>query len=222
MVESKQMHKSEFARISKAVIARLIEAGLPFRQDSHDELVALVARQDDYFHDVRAVLTVDPKARWSEDARIDVTADRSWDKEVDEETGDVLATSKVKVTLRLSSFEGPPSDELYGRLDLTRQAVEACERLQKEFAKEYKYVVRTAAEEAERLAKEEAENRRLKVQRMAEYPSKGLRAGGNARTVSRELFTGCPDGTYEVSYDDGKRQCRVVLRPGNATIRRLG
>src|SRR5574338_709345 len=176
MVESKQMHKSEFARISKAVIARLIGAGLPFRQDSHDELVALVARQDDYFHDVRAVLTIDPKARWSEDAR----------------------------------------------MDLTRQAVEPCERLQKEFAKEYKYVVRTAAEEAERLAKEEAENRRLKVQRMAEYPSKGLRAGGNARTVSRELFTGCPDGTYEVSYDDGKRQCRVVLRPGNATIRRLG
>ncbi len=216
------MHKTEFARLSKAVIASIIELGLPLRQDSHDELISQVGREDDYWHDVRAALSVDPKARWSEDARIDITSDNSWDRLTDEETGDVLTTAKVKVNLRLSSFDGPPSDELYGRLDLTRKAVEAAERLSKEFAKEYTYVVRTKEEEAARLAKEEAENRRLKVQRMAEYPSKGLRAGGNSRSVSRELFTGCPDGVYEVNYDGGKRQCRVTLRLGSATIRRLG
>lgn len=216
------MKRSEFAQVSKAVIATLIDMGLPLRQDSNDELVAQVCRENEYWSDVRAVLCVDPQSRWSEDARIDITSDNSWDRKTDEETGDVLTTAKVKVNLRLSSFDGPPSDELYGRLDLTRKAVEAAERLSKEFAKEYTYVVRTKEEEAARLAKEEAENRRLKVQRMAEYPSKGLRAGGNARNVSRELFTGCPDGVYEVDYDGGKRQCRVTLRPSSATIRRLG
>jgi hypothetical protein len=128
----------------------------------------------------------------------------------------------ISVTLRFNGSVDMIADPtLLARIDLISHAARLAQDLQKEYAGAVAYRVRTAEEERVRLAKEQAEDKRRKVQRMAEYPSKGLRAGGNPRTVSRELFTGCEDGQYEVSYDEGRRNCRVTLRAGSATIRRL-
>jgi len=218
------MTRSELSNLSKKIAAHIVGSGVSLRTESNDALVYLAAQEttpDSRWSDINASFSTDPKARWDSDGEICVRSDGAYEKTTDEE-GNITSVTNISVTVRWSGTSDAAADEkLFERLELLNKITTLALDLKREYAGPVTFLVRTAAEEKERQGKEAAEDMRRKVQRMAEYPSKGLRAGGNSRSVGRELFTSCADGVYEVSYDEGRRKCRVVLRPGSASIVRL-
>lgn len=217
--------RHELANIAKKIATHIIGSGVSLRSDSNDALVAMATEettQDSRWCDVNATFCSDPKERWNSDGELRVRGESSYDRETDED-GNITSVMNISVTVRWSGTSDVAADEkLFERLELLNKITTLALELKREYAGPVNFLVRTAEQEKERLVKEAAEDMRRKVQRMAEYPSKGLRSGGRSRSVGRELFTGCADGVYEVSYDDGRRKCRVVLRAGSASIVRVG
>lgn len=218
------LSRSDLSSFSKKIAAHIVGSGVTLRRDSSDSLVALATSetdQDSRWRDVTAVFCTGPEDRWNSVGELRVRGEHSYNHETDED-GNI--TSEMKVVVYVQWTGGSdlvPDARLLDRLDRVSRMTTLGIELQQEFGGSVRFLVRSAEEEKERLAKEARDLMNAKVRRMGEYPSKGLRVQGNSRRVGRDLFAGCDDGIYEVWYDDHKRQVRITLSPGSASLRRL-
>jgi len=186
MVVKKQL----IASVASDMLSAL---GPSLTERSRKELELLVEKPLEYSDSATATVSRPGKdSYWSGDGELNVRFGSS-NLETDEETGDVYRSFKLNFTMNWSSHNEAVTSDTLAKLHMMTEVAQ-------KYSETYKELVYTAAQVAERKVAAEKTALNQKVAVLAEHPVKGLRVGGNRREVSKTIFAGIPDGTYEVSY----------------------
>jgi len=193
MVVKKQL----IASVASDMLSAL---GPSLTERSRKELELLVEKPLEYSDSATATVSRPGKdSYWSGDGELNVRFGSS-NLETDEETGDVYRSFKLNFTMNWSSHNEAVTSDTLAKLHMMTEVSTVGAALAQKYSETYKELVYTAAQVAERKVAAEKTALNQKVAVLAEHPVKGLRVGGNRREVSKTIFAGIPDGTYEVSY----------------------
>jgi len=155
---------------------------------------------------------------WGGDAQLSVGFEGA-DTEIDE-SGDLYRTYNMSFNVSWSSHNKQASGTTLQMLSSMMYLSETALAFSQKYAGPIRILSLTAAQrEQNRLDAEKAMVQR-KVKTIAEYVVKGLRANGNHRDVDRSVFTGIPDGMYNVAYrmDNGDVKKYTVKLFGSAKV----
>lgn len=214
------MKKEQVIALIAADLLVFLGDGLTDR--SRTELEALAAQDEDGADSLHAIMrTPGLTDFWSNECGELIVRFMGSDIEVDE-AGDTYRTYALRFDINWSSHSAQVNDQTLQRLTIMHTLAHTGIGLTEKYSSSYRVLVRTAAEEAERLAAAKiAENTRM-VKNISSYMVKGLRVNSKPREVARSVFTGIPDGLYEVRYSTSTdtKTYSVRLQSQTALLRR--
>lgn len=166
----------------------------------------------------------DNTSRWNSDALFTVSRRLAAGNEIetDETTGDVYRVFMLGFFLSWKSHADEYScDTVRARnlIDAYTNAASLYEFLTDKYGDQtFKVFVRSAQSEAERKLAVELAAVTAKVKILAEHAVKGLRVGGKQREVNKAVFTGIPNGRYEVSYYNNNDSKKYSVRINDYSV----